>query len=371
MQMHSLEVPAQSALDQQACRELLRTGSRSFYAASFLLPSRVRDPACALYAFCRIADDAIDVSQGDEGALTDLHDRITNAYAGRPRSLPYDRAFAATVAKFSIPRALPDALIEGFAWDVSGRRYDSLDDLLAYAARVAGTVGAMMCLLMGRRDRETLARAADLGMAMQLTNIARDVGEDARAGRIYLPLQWCRAEGIDAEAWLQEPQFSPAIGRVVSRLLNAAAVLYMRADVGIAALPADCRRGIRAARYLYAEIGNQVARQSLDSISVRAVVSPGRKVGVLSRAVVPARPAQAAFAGRFTDASCFLIDAVAAAPMSGEFATRGLDRLRWWDLRGQALHVIELFDRLERRQQATARTASSVFESYSSVAQSS
>ncbi len=110
-----------------------------------------------------------------------------------------------------------DALLEGFAWDAAGRRYDTLDDLLDYAARVAGAVGAMMAVLMGVRDPALLARACDLGVAMQLTNIARDVGEDARAGRLYLPLAWLREAGIDPDAFLADPALQSRFGRCGAR----------------------------------------------------------------------------------------------------------------------------------------------------------
>ena len=96
-----------------------------------------------------------------------------------------------------MPRILPDALLEGLAWDAMGRRYATLSDLRAYSARVASAVGAMMCVLMRVRDRDALARACDLGVAMQLTNIARDVGEDAREGRLYLPTDWLAGAGVD------------------------------------------------------------------------------------------------------------------------------------------------------------------------------
>ena len=145
-----------------------------------------------------------------------------------------------------------------------------MGDLYAYAARVAGTVGAMMAVLMGQRSADVVARACDLGVAMQLSNIARDVGEDARAGRIYLPLDWLWEAGIDPDAWLKEPVFTEALGSVVMRLLEAADVLYRRADDGIANLPADCRPGISAARHLYAGIGHQVAARG----AIRSRVVP-------------------------------------------------------------------------------------------------
>jgi 15-cis-phytoene synthase len=109
-----------SVADIAACRQLLRTGSRSFYAASFLLPQRIRDPAIALYAFCRIADDAIDCAGDEPGAqaraLDELRDRLGRVYDGRPIDAYTDRALADVVERFGIPKALLDALLEGFEW---------------------------------------------------------------------------------------------------------------------------------------------------------------------------------------------------------------------------------------------------------------
>ncbi len=276
--------------DLEACRAMLRGGSRTFFAASKLLPARVRRPATALYAFCRVADDLID--KGDPApALDALRCRLDAVYAGRPASQPGDRALAHVVQHHRVPRILLDKLLEGFAWDAEGRRYDDLPALEAYAARVAGTVGAVMSVLMGARGAVTLARACDLGIAMQLTNIARDVGEDARAGRLYLPLSWMREAGLDPDAWLAHPAPSAALAEVVARLLAAADLLYVRADAGIAALPLDCRPGIGAARRLYAAIGEQVLRNDGNSVTVRARVGGARKLGLLARSLLAtARP---------------------------------------------------------------------------------
>ena len=170
--------------DQRACRELMRGGSKTFFAASLLLPARVRSPASALYAFCRLADDEIDLGSEPQRAMAGLHRRLDHVYAGRPQAIDADHALAAVVHRFAIPRAMLDALLDGFLWDTQGRRYETLDEVLDYAARVAGTVGAMMAALMGAQSPQALARACDLGVAMQLSNIARDVGEDARLGRL-------------------------------------------------------------------------------------------------------------------------------------------------------------------------------------------
>ncbi|RYJ02525.1 MAG: phytoene/squalene synthase family protein [Acetobacteraceae bacterium] len=315
--------PVLSPADLAACRTLLKGGSKSFHAASRLLPRRVCEPAAALYAFCRVADDAIDLD-GSLGALALLHRRLDAIYAGQPMDTPADRALAAVVAAYGIPRALPAALLDGFAWDREGRRYETIEALEDYAARVAGSVGAMMTLLMGARAPEVVARACDLGVAMQLSNIARDVGEDARAGRLYLPMAWLREAGVAPEAWLQNPVFDPRIGTVVRRLLARADALYRRSESGIARLPLACRPGIGAARYIYAEIGAQVLRQGGDSISRRAVVSGRRKLALLARSLgAIALPARALGAPPL-EATRYLVEAI---PRRAQPEDRGIGRL--------------------------------------------
>ena len=277
--------------DLAHCRDAIRTGSRSFHAASKLLPAAVRDPALALYAFCRLADDAVDEGDAKAAAVLTLRERLDLAYAGRPRNAPADRAFAALIAEYDMPRALPEALLEGLAWDAEGRRYATLSDLCAYSARVAAAVGAMMCVLMRVRDPDALARACDLGLAMQLTNIARDVGEDARAGRFYLPADWCEDVGLDPRAFLADPRPGREVTRLTRRLLRQADRLYLRAEAGIAVLPAGCRPGIYAARHIYAGIGAEVARLGHDSVSRRAITGRGQKLRWLGLSLTKAMAA--------------------------------------------------------------------------------
>jgi phytoene synthase len=274
--------------DMAACRAAIRTGSLSFHAASRLLPARVRDPALALYAFCRLADDAVDETDDKAAAVLRLRDRLDRVYQGRPANAAADRAFSAVVEGFDMPRALPDALLEGMAWDATGRRYDDLSGVLAYSARVAAAVGAMMCVLMRVRDADALARACDLGLAMQLTNIARDVGEDARAGRLYLPQDWLLQAGIAPERFLAAPAPTPEIRACIARLLAEADRLYARAEAGVAALPSGCRPGIMAARMIYAGIGGAVRATGHDSITTRARTGKARKLGWLGLATLKA-----------------------------------------------------------------------------------
>lgn len=268
--------------DMEACREAIRHGSLSFHMASRLLPSSVRDPSLALYAFCRLADDAVDLQQEKAAAVLRLQDRLERIYQGRPENAPADRAFARVVEEFEMPRALPDALLEGLAWDAMGRRYETLSELFDYSARVASAVGVMMCVLMRVRDPHALARACDLGVAMQLTNIARDIGEDALEGRIYLPTEWLDEAGLSPQRFLDTPKPTKAIRQMTRRLVMQANRLYMRSEAGVAALPIGSRPGIYAARFIYAGIGSQVQRSGYDSISSRAHTSKSQKLGWLT-----------------------------------------------------------------------------------------
>ena len=270
--------------DLDACVEMMRGGSKTFFAASRFLPPRVRSASIALYAFCRVADDMVDQGGVIEDCLQVLHHRLDRIYAGTPMDTVEDRALCIVVQRHALPRHLLDALLDGFAWDGHGRQYETMEDLHGYAARVAGSVGAMMCWIMGPQQATTLARACELGVAMQLTNIARDVGEDARNQRIYLPLQWLREEGLEPTEWMTNPTCSPAVQRVISRVLDEADHLYQRSMAGIAELPRDCRSAILAAGLIYGEIGNELRRLNLDSVNHRAVVSGFRKALLLTQA---------------------------------------------------------------------------------------
>jgi len=333
--------------DLRACRRLMRGGSKTFFAASVLLPPRIRLAATALYAFCRVADDLIDDGVDKVAAIRELRQRLDAVYMACPHRLESDLALALVVHQHQIPRALLDALLEGFAWDSLHRPYQSLEDLHAYAARVAATVGAMMTLIMGVRSAAALSRACDLGVAMQLTNIARDVGEDARAGRLYLPRDWLREEGIEPDEWMRQPAFNASIARVVQRLLTEADRLYARSEAGVALLPRDCQAAIRAAALVYAEIGREVERRELNSIDGRAVVSSRRKFYLVSKSLArPTRPrkiiAGDAHWEPALNATQFLVDAAASPEAPGlELAVQ--------DTRDDG-RVVWLIDLFERRQ---------------------
>ncbi len=328
--------------ERRGCRALMRGGSKSFFLASLALPERVRTPATALYAFCRVADDAIDHSATPAVALEHLRMRLDAIYAGTPGAHLADRALAPVVRDAALPRALLDALLEGFAWDAQGRRYETVEDLHAYGARVAGTVGAMMSVVMETRDPCALARACELGVAMQLTNIARDVGEDARIGRLYLPLAWMRDAGLDPDAWLAAPTFDRRVASVVDRLLAEADRLYARGECGVARLPRGCRPAIQVARLVYAEIGHALQAAGLDSVSRRTVVGSRRKLALMLRGcfaywVAPGHPIAAGGASAPLPAVRFLVDAAADTE---------LPRRTFYQ---RTLRVLDLLERQGRR----------------------
>jgi 15-cis-phytoene synthase len=331
---------------RDACIESIRAGSKSFHAASILLPSRVRLPARALYAFCRSSDDLVDdvpMSGSAPGPAPSalLRERLADVYRGEPGRLTEDRVFARVAEAFAIPRTLPEALIEGFEWDEQGRRYDTIDDLSAYAARVASTVGVMMTLIMGPRDRAVLARAADLGMAMQLTNIARDVGEDARRGRLYLPLEWMADAGLDADAFMAAPAYDARIAAIVRRLLATADEHYERGLTGLGGLPLDCRPAIRSAAFIYREIGREIAKADFNSVDHRAHTSKNRKIELIALAAAMPFQRGPVLATPTHASAQFLVDAAASREPG---PPRGLD--------AKAARAIELLAIAETRRRA-------------------
>lgn len=262
-----------------AVREAIARGSKTFHLASRLLPADVRDDVAVVYAWCRHVDDAIDDAPVERraAALRSLEDELDAICEGRVVSTATARAFQDVLARRRIPHAYPRELLAGMAMDASGARYASLEDLLLYCWRVAGVVGLMMAHVLGVRSEGARRSAAHLGMAMQLTNICRDVVEDYALGRVYLPRRMLEARGaaslVPAGPGAPFPaEHRRAVGEVVRSLLVEAGRLYRSGASGIDQLPWRASLAVRAAQRLYERIGEVIARRSFDVTRGRAVV---------------------------------------------------------------------------------------------------
>ena len=271
-------------------RTAIANGSKSFALASRMMPRASRDQVALVYAWCRRADDAVDEvpASAQPAALATLEHELDEIYRGTPAD-PVLAGFGEVVRVRSIPRAYPAALLAGMGMDVTGTRYQTLDDLKAYCWRVAAVVGLMMSHVLGVRRDEALVEAAHLGIAMQLTNVCRDVAEDWQRGRLYIPDQLLAKHGAPGLAdRLGGPLPADAVAplaRAVEELLAIADTHYRRADRGIAALPWRGALAVRAARRIYAAIGGRIAAQRHDVTAGRAVVSTPRKLGHLGVAL--------------------------------------------------------------------------------------
>ncbi len=279
-------------------RETIRKGSKSFAAASALFGKAEREAAWGLYAWCRYGDDVIDGQvlgfSGPNDATVDAsdpRDRLARLRALTLQALETDapvppqfEGLRQVARAHGLGPRYPLALLEGFAMDVEGRRYETLDDTLTYCFHVAGVVGVMMAMVMGVGDRATLERACDLGLALQLTNIARDVIEDAQAGRVYLPAAWLAEIGLDAQPQtVAAPANRGEIAKVTARLLDVADIYYDSAKAGIPKLPLRSAWAIASARDVYREIGRIVRRRGERAWDRRASASRATKLALLMR----------------------------------------------------------------------------------------
>lgn len=268
-------------------RQSLAAGSKSFAAATRLMPSGTRDDVARLYAWCRHCDDVVDGQSGGHGAqavedpagkLDQLRHQTERALQGRPTGLPVFDGFGEVARAHGITPALANDHLAGFAQDVAGATYPTLDALAFYCYGVAGSVGVMMALVMGVRpdDGDTLDRACDLGLAFQMTNIARDVIADAEVARVYLPADWLAAEGIAAtpEA-VRAPHNADGVYRATSRLIDAAEPYYRSAAVGVGRLPFRAAWAVAAAKEIYRAIG--VKRRSAGPAGLAWRARTGRR----------------------------------------------------------------------------------------------
>jgi phytoene synthase len=283
VRLHSAD-PDQPALSlaeaYRHCADLTRVHSRSFFLSSHFLPREKRAAIRALYAFCRTSDDIVD--QASEGVERELAHWVALAQAPQPpQHHPVLVAWQDTVARYTIPQALANELLAGVAMDLTVSRYATFDDLWLYCYRVASVVGLIAMHIVGHEEGAT-PYAVSLGVALQLTNILRDVGEDAQRGRIYLPQEDLRRFGLCDEDILHgrcDERFRALMRFEIAR----AHALYEEAWPGIALLSRDSQFAIGAAAEVYRGILHKIVAHDYDVFSQRAHLSLAEKLLVLPR----------------------------------------------------------------------------------------
>ncbi len=286
--LHGEHTPAPASFDRtllesayEQCESITAVNSRSFFLASRLLTPEKRHAARALYAFCRVSDDIVDRGQVDpQEQLAAWRRRATSTHP------PVDDLVAVAWAdarlRYAVPMRYGEQLIDGVARDFEQTRYETFDGLAAYCYGVASTVGLMSMHIIGFKGPEAIPYAIKLGVALQVTNILRDVGEDWRAGRVYLPQEELAHFGLDEE--------DLARGVVTDRWrafmrfqIERNRRLYDEAMPGIALLNRDGRFAIAAAADLYRGILDEIERNGYDNFTRRAMVPAGRKLRMLPR----------------------------------------------------------------------------------------
>jgi phytoene synthase len=266
----------------QKARVAIREGSQSFHAAARLFDRRTRERAWLLYAWCRRCDDIADNqhmggelgSQEDAGArLKSIRLLTRRALDGLPTADPAFDAFGLVAAECKLTEEMAEAVIEGFALDAKDWRPRSEADMMRYCYHVAGAVGVMMAVVMGvdPEDTDTLDRANDLGLAFQLSNIARDIVEDDAAGRCYLPEEWLVEQDIEPGQHTK-PHHREELADLAARLVDLVEKHEAAARVGAARLPFRSRWAVISAARIYGAIGRKVRERGVDAWNERVYV---------------------------------------------------------------------------------------------------
>ncbi|MBV8901781.1 MAG: phytoene/squalene synthase family protein [Verrucomicrobia bacterium] len=280
---------AQSMLEasERYCRENTRRHARSFYFASFTLPERKKVAAYSIYAFCRYLDDLIDQHRpGVDGAalVTRVRDEFARLVSGEVAVPPFALAFANTVKLYRIPPEPFLDLTRGVLMDTGPVALQTWDDLRRYCYHVASVVGLAMCPVLGLAGNHGAEQAVELGIAMQLTNILRDIREDWERGRVYLPADELARFGVDVED-LARCRVTEPFRQLMQFQIARARAFYLRSEASIPMLADDgSQLTVWMMRHLYAGILEEIEKQNFDVFRQRAGTSLARKVALAGRA---------------------------------------------------------------------------------------
>jgi 15-cis-phytoene synthase len=276
------------------CRKLTRHHAKSFYFASHVLPAQKRNDAYAVYAFCRHVDDQIDLAPDESArarALPELGHLLQSAYqpgedAALTQSLPWLRAFRDTIQRRAIPSAYFVDLLKGVEMDRGRVRLQTWEELDRYCYHVASVVGLIMVHVLTKPAPEMLKPARDLGTAMQLTNILRDIAEDWKRDRLYLPAVELKKFGLTADDIAQQ-RADDSFRAMMRFQVDRARAYYSSAERGMAMLPADGSRFCaRLMSVIYGGILDEIERADFQVYRGRARVSFRRKLRLATRSVL-------------------------------------------------------------------------------------
>lgn len=274
------------------CRELTRVHARNFYYGFILLPEPRRSAIYALYAFSRRADDAVDEAPDAETAaagVEELRGQVARLYSGVvPPDDPVLVALADAVAHHGIARVHLDDLLDGMEMDIHPCVFETDGDLEGYCRRVAAAPGLASLSIFGYSDPRAPTHAAQLGVAMQLVNIIRDVGDDAARGRIYLPREAMRAAGVTPEDVL-ERRLTPALAGLLAAQARRARRTFDRSDALLGMLDPRARACVSMLGGTYRAILDRIEARGFDVFSARVGLSASRKLGLMARSAVTAK----------------------------------------------------------------------------------
>ena len=292
-----VDVENRAALVAHA-RATIKHGSQSFSAASQLFESETRERAWLLYAWCRRCDDIADnqVLGGELGDQSDLDARLAHirkltaqAFAGEPTGDPAFDALGVVAEECGLTPQMAEDVIAGFQLDSEDWRPRSEADMMRYCYHVAGAVGVMMAVVMGvdPADKDTLDRANDLGLAFQLSNIARDIVEDDAAGRCYLPVEWLVEQDIEPGQHTK-PHHREELAEMAARLVALVEKHEAAARVGAERLPFRSRWAVLSAARIYGAIGRKVRTRGAEAWNSRTYVPRWEKAAYGMRAFLSA-----------------------------------------------------------------------------------
>ena len=266
---------------EEYCQQKAAQSGSSFYYSFLFLPPERRRAITALYAFCREVDDAVDEPADPQVARAKLEwwrREVAQLYAGNAQH-PVTKALVPAIGPFNIQQQQLGAIMDGMEMDLAQTRYPDFESLRTYCHRVAGVVGVLAASIFGYRNSRTLEYAENLGLAFQLTNIIRDVGEDARKGRIYLPADEMQRFGVSA-AQILDAQHTEGFSRLIEFQAQRVKSCYAEA---LAALPAEDRRAQRPGLVMaaiYRTLLEELRRDGYQVLTRRTALTPIRKLWI-------------------------------------------------------------------------------------------